>query len=276
MDEKAVRSLLERLAETEQPPARVDVELVRQEGRKKLRWRLLGLIGASVITGAVAVGVIAGSVVTFGPGSRGAGSTSPAGQASVSPGISSPSPTVATGPPSPSRFEGAGHKYLRPGFVSQTVASSSPSKLIVQAPPGVVRWSLDSVSCGVNYKVIRKTAWGNPGEGGGGGGAACPWAPHLSLGAGVNFYSRGVLFSVTGGKVLPPTGVRIRVTLADGAQMTVRPHHAMWLVIVQRCGAYKRTAIRSVELLGPRGSLIARKVLKPGISSLTQSGRSPC
>jgi hypothetical protein len=65
----------------------------------------------------------------------------------------------------------------------------------LQAPPGVVRWSLDGLSCKVDYRMVKKTPWGNPGEGGGGGGALCPWAPHISLGAGGDDYSRGVLFS---------------------------------------------------------------------------------
>ena len=67
-----------------------------------------------------------------------------------------------------------------------------------------------------------------------------------------------------GGKALPTTGVQVRVTLANGATMTVTPRHAMWLVIVQRCGAYNKTAIKSVKLLDARGDVIARKVLQPG------------
>jgi hypothetical protein len=68
---------------------------------------------------------------------------------------------------------------------------------------------------------------------------------------------------VIGGRVLPPDNVQIRVELANGAQMTVQPHDAMWLVIVQRCGDYQGTEIRSVELLGAGNSLIERKVLEP-------------
>lgn len=66
-----------------------------------------------------------------------------------------------------------------------------------------------------------------------------------------------------GGRVLPPEGVQIRVELANGAQMTVEPHDAMWLVIVQRCGDYEGTAIRSVELLGTDNSVIERKAVEP-------------
>jgi hypothetical protein len=68
---------------------------------------------------------------------------------------------------------------------------------------------------------------------------------------------------VIGGRVLPPENVQIRVELANGTQMTVQPHNAMWLVIVQRCGDYEGTEFRSVELLGADGSLIERKVLEP-------------
>ncbi len=52
--------------------------------------------------------------------------------------------------------------------------------------------------------------------------------------------------------------------LANNSQMTVEPHDAMWLVIVQRCGDYEGTAIRSVQLLTADGSLIERKNLDPG------------
>jgi len=74
----------------------------------------------------------------------------------------------------------------------------------------------------------------------------------------------GALFSVIGGRVLPPEDVQIRVELANNSQMTVQPHDAMWLVIVQRCGDYEGTAIKSVELLEADGSVIERKVLEPG------------
>jgi len=138
----------------------------------------------------------------------------------------------------------------------------------------VARWTLSGVSCSFGYKMIKKTPWGGiPGSGGGAGAAGCPWAPHLSLGASGEDYSRGVDFSVIGGKALPVTGVKVRVMLADGTTMTVTPHHALWLVIVQRCGAYSKTATRSVELLDAHHKVIARKVVKP---ATTQPGPPPC
>jgi hypothetical protein len=78
-----------------------------------------------------------------------------------------------------------------------------------------------------------------------------------------DWHSNGALFSVIGGRALPPNDVQIRVELANSTQMTVQPHAAMWLVIVQRCGDYDATAIRSVELLATDNSLIERKVLEP-------------
>ena len=264
MDEKAVRALLERLAESEQPTPRVDIAQARCAGRTKLRWRLAAIICAPVVAVVVAI-ALAAAGASFGPNSQTAGSSSPAGQSSARPTVASPSPTVGTGQPTPARYAGAGHKYLPPGFVHEILVSSSPSRLVLQAPPGVARWTLDGTSCSFRYTMIKKTPWGGiPGSGAGGGAAGCPWAPHLSLGAGGEDYSRGVDFSVIGGKTLPSTGVQVRVTLANGAMMTVTPHHAMWLVIVQRCGAYNRTAIQSVELLGTHGKVIARKVLQSG------------
>ncbi|HEV8279833.1 MAG TPA: hypothetical protein VGQ26_29665 [Streptosporangiaceae bacterium] len=156
-----------------------------------------------------------------------------------------------------------GDTDMPPGFVPQTVVSSSSSKLILQAPPGIIRWTLDGGSCSVDQTWLVVPEGGSPG-GGGLGGAGCPWAPHLSIGARGTLGGNGALFSVIGGRALPPAGVQIRVQLANNAQMTVAPHDAMWLVIVQRCGEYEGTAIRSVELLGADNSVIERKVIEPG------------
>jgi RNA polymerase sigma-70 factor (sigma-E family) len=267
MDEQAVCALLKRLAETEQPPSRVDIAQARRDGRKKLRWRV-AVIGAPVVAVVATVAVIAAGVVSFGPSSPSGGSK-PTGQSSAQPSLASPRPSVATGQPTQPRYVGSGHKYLRPGFVHELLVSSSLTRLVLQAPPGVARWTLSGVSCSFRYTMIKKTPWGGiPGSGAGAGAAGCPWAPHLSLGATGEDYSRGVDFSVIGGTALPTTGVQVRVTLADGTTMTVTPHHAMWLVIVQRCGAYDKTAIKSVELLGAHGSVIARKALTPGAAPL--------
>ncbi len=156
-----------------------------------------------------------------------------------------------------------GDTDMPPGFVPEIVISSSSSKLILQAPPGIIRWTLDGDSCSVDYTWLVIPQGGSPG-GGGLGSAGCPWAPHLSIGARGMLGGNGALFSVIGGRVLPPEDVQIRVELANNSQMTVQPHDAMWLVIVQRCGDYEGTAIKSVELLEADGSVIERKVLEPG------------
>jgi hypothetical protein len=118
------------------------------------------------------------------------------------------------------------------GFVAQTVLSSTASRLVLHAPPGVIRWTLDGDSCRVDQTWLVIPEGGSPG-GGGFGGAGCPWAPHLSIGARGSLGGNGADFSVIGGRVLPPDNVQICVELANGAQMTVQPHDAMWLVIVQ-------------------------------------------
>jgi hypothetical protein len=273
MDEKALRGLLERLAETEQPMPQVDVAQARQDGRRKLRWRRAALIGAPVVAVVVAA-VLASGLVSLGPDGQRPGRPSPAGQSPARPPSTSPSPSAGTGRPTQPRYAGAGHHYLRPGFVSEALVSSSRTKLVLQAPPSVTRWTLDGTSCSVHYTMIKKTPWGGiPGSGGGSGAAGCPFAPHLSVGAHDDSYSDGVYFSVLGGKANPATGVRVRVTLANGAQTIITPDHAMWLVIVQRCGAYNKTAFKSVALLDARGAVIAQQAVQPGLSS---PARPPC
>jgi hypothetical protein len=154
-----------------------------------------------------------------------------------------------------------GDTDLPAGFVPQVVLSSSPSRLILQAPPGMILWTLDGDSGSVDYTWLVIPRGGRPG-GGGCGGGGCPQAPHLSIGVRGTLSSNGALFSVIGGRVLPPKDVQIRVELENSAQMTVEPHDAMWLVIVQRRGDDDGTAIRSVELLGADNSLIERQTLE--------------
>lgn len=256
MDEKTVQALLEELAESDAPPSRVDVALAVRNGRRKRRWRLTALAGSPLVAIAVVGVVIVTGILTSGPGKSGGHSAGPAG---LSP---------------PARYANAGRHYLRPGFIPQTVISSTASRLVLQAPRGITRWTLHGESCSVSYTMIKKTPWGGiAGSGGGTGAAGCPWARHLSLGASGDTYSDGVLFSVIGGKALPASGVQVRVTLADNAQMTVTPRNAMWLVIVQRCGGYHKTAIKSVELLGAHGSVIDRTVPRAGPA---QPGKPPC
>jgi hypothetical protein len=260
MDEKTVQALLEQLADSDPPPPQVDVALAVRNGRRKRRWRLLALAGAPVLVVAVVGVLIATGIVTLGHGK-----SSSAGASHLTP---------PGGLPSPSRYANAGRHYLPSGFIPQAFISSTASRLVLQAPRGVTRWTLQGKSCSVSYTMIKKTPWGGtPGSGGGSGSAGCPWAPHLSLGASGDFYSDGVFFSVIGGKVLPASGVRVRATLADNAHMTVTPHNAMWLVIVQRCGDYSQTAIKSVELVGAHGSVIGRTTPPAG---LALPGKPPC
>jgi hypothetical protein len=110
-----------------------------------------------------------------------------------------------------------GDTDMPPGFVPEIVVSSSSSELILQAPPGIVRWTLDGNTCSVNCTWLVIPQGGSP-RSGGFGGEGCPWAPHLSIGARGVLGGNGALFSVIGGRVLPPVSVWIRVELANGAR----------------------------------------------------------
>jgi hypothetical protein len=60
MDETRVRGLLQRAAAGQEPPSRVDVELARGLGRRKLRWRRASLaVGSAAAVVAVAVAAVA-------------------------------------------------------------------------------------------------------------------------------------------------------------------------------------------------------------------------
>jgi hypothetical protein len=65
MDEARVRRLLELAAATEAPPSRVDVELARRHGRRKLGWRRAGLAGGPA---AVVIAVLVAAVAVSGSG----------------------------------------------------------------------------------------------------------------------------------------------------------------------------------------------------------------
>lgn len=71
MEEDAARALLDRLADDAAPPSRVDVELARQRGRRKLRWRRAGVPGASALAVAAVIAVFVGGLIPAGPRSTG-------------------------------------------------------------------------------------------------------------------------------------------------------------------------------------------------------------
>jgi hypothetical protein len=68
MDEDGARALLEQAAELDVPPTRVDLELARSRGRKRLWWRRAGLAGIPVLL----VAVILAASVSFGGGGQAA------------------------------------------------------------------------------------------------------------------------------------------------------------------------------------------------------------
>jgi len=96
MDEQSVRALLERLAETEQPPPRVDIARALKDGRKKLRWRVAA-IGVPVAAVVATVAVVAAGAVSFGPHSPGGDGNAPTGKHSATHGPASPDPAPLPG-----------------------------------------------------------------------------------------------------------------------------------------------------------------------------------
>jgi hypothetical protein len=85
MDEARARALLELAAGTEAPPTRVNVELARSRGRRKLRWRATGLAAVPVLAALATVGVAVGVPVPFGPGGNAASQRSSAASPGATP-----------------------------------------------------------------------------------------------------------------------------------------------------------------------------------------------
>lgn len=67
VDELCARELLDRLANTEPPPSRVDVGLAHRRGRRILFWRRAAAPGASAMAVVAVVGLISTNVITLGP-----------------------------------------------------------------------------------------------------------------------------------------------------------------------------------------------------------------
>ena len=62
MSEETLRVQLERLAGADAPPARVDVGLARSRGRRRLRWRRMGMSGGPAAA-IVAIALVGGGVI---------------------------------------------------------------------------------------------------------------------------------------------------------------------------------------------------------------------
>jgi hypothetical protein len=129
MDEKTMRALLERLAETEQPASQVDVALARRQGRRRLRWRLTGVVGVPLAVVVAGVAVVASGTIASGAGASGVSAPRAGGHGDVgiaqSGQASAPSASVPAVPVPPPT-----------GWVQHTARSwpqASP-----QGPPGAV------------------------------------------------------------------------------------------------------------------------------------------
>jgi hypothetical protein len=146
MDETRVRGLLAlAAAATEEPPSRVDVELARSQGRRKLWWRRASMAGASA---AAVVAVLVGAVAVSGSGGAapGRGRAAEAPARVIAPRqFSLVSPYAAFG-------------WLPPG-VSLDGGTLSPTNVYLTAGPGP-SWALTVYSPGfcnlTSAQVLRQ------------------------------------------------------------------------------------------------------------------------
>jgi hypothetical protein len=145
MDETRVRGLLELAAASEEQPSRVDVELARSRGRRKLRWRRASLAGAAAAA-VVAVVVAAVAVPGSGGAAPGRGKAPEAHAQVIAPGqFGLASPYAAFG-------------WLPPGD-SFDGGTLSPNSVYLTAGPGP-SWALTVYSAGfcnlTSAQVLRQ------------------------------------------------------------------------------------------------------------------------
>jgi hypothetical protein len=139
------------------------------------------------------------------------------------------------------------------------MVSTSRTKLVVQAPPERVRWTLDGSSCSIRGKEL-----GQPGGGGFGGGGCGGNAFFAADGPG-GLRLAGASFNIVSGRVMPEPGVIIRVTLADRRTLDVHPSNGLWMVVVQRCGDYRDTEIKKAVAISPDGQILGSQRFGPEV-----------
>ncbi len=247
MDEDAwTTAVLERLAAEHVPSPEAYTTTLRRARRREVRGRVLAGLAAVVI----AVAGLTAAWAAF-------------GRRSAVPGTS-PTPTSATerttsGPPS----SVVGH----PSPAPTRLISSSRNRLVVEAPPGVYRWTFDAPGC--------KTA-GHPvsGKGGGSGGGTCGGNAYL----GFNGLALGLrdpngpgwtTYDTLSGRTLPAKGIEVRVTFTDGTQTILVPHHGLWIVVVplhlvtEPTGPFQiKSPFRSIDVLDASRRVIAHSDVK--------------
>jgi hypothetical protein len=144
MDEARARVLIELAAGTEAPPPRIDVELARSRGRRKLRWRRAGLATLPVLAALAVVGVVLGVAVPFGSG----GHTASTGKGPVTPSSTAPAGKTRVRPPR--RFNPlipyAAFGWL-PGGESLDGGTMQPTNAYLTAGPSSA-WALTLYSVG--------------------------------------------------------------------------------------------------------------------------------
>lgn len=212
--------------------------LTRVAARRRRRFAMLASAAAVVLVAIVAVAISLTRI----------GSSNDVAQSQPVPHRSPPTPSASTPVPSRTREP---HVNLTAGFVAERIVRSSGDGVVLEAPAGMTRWTLNA-SCSVELRWLDGSN-----EGGGAGGTGCPFAAHLSVGAGGDFYMRPVWFGVLGGRVMPASGVLVRVTLANGHTMTYVPQHSYWLSIVQRCGDFAGTRLVTVTAIDRHGTVLA-------------------
>jgi hypothetical protein len=128
--------------------------------------------------------------------------------------------------------------------------SSSRSRLVIESPPGVVRWSTSG--CDVGGRGLKED-----GPRGGFGGA-CIGPDAYLFGSVGELGSGGRSYLVAYGRTLPIGGVFVRLTLVDGRQIRVQAHEGLWMqvIVAEPIGNY--CLVKTIEAVAPDGHVLSK------------------
>lgn len=128
------------------------------------------------------------------------------------------------------------------------LVSSSPKRLVVESPPGQVRWTL----AGCNIHAVSLPS-GKPRGGGGGDCEGTAYLGWLSVGTGFD----GKYFKEVYGRTVPTAGYRVTITFWNGKEVTVSPHDGLWIVIVRAGICNPGAGVKRVQVAAPDGHVVA-------------------
>src|SRR2546425_6784266 len=230
----------ERLRRLAGPPAgEPPLREIAARGRRRRGIRATGLaLAISLVVAGTAASLVALTSALSGERRAPAwGPSVPQSQPSV------PTPSVARVPPR--------GPVPKPHPVPTRLVTANSDRLVVEAPPGRVGWTLTSTACSVSGVTIAGKR-----DSGGFGGGGCGGNPYLGAGEG-GLRLHDPWYSVPYGRTAPVIVVTVRVTLWSGQVFETRPLSGLWMLVLTCSEHDPGCDARKIQAIGTDGSVLA-------------------